>query len=41
MVCKLFLINNDNDNIYSEFDIWFTNKAHVIIDLVPQAIART
>ena len=36
-----YFLNNDNDNIYSEFDIWFTNKAHVIIDLVPQAMART
>ena len=27
--------------IYIEHDVWFTNKCHVIIDHVPQAIERT
>ena len=27
--------------IYIEHDVWFTNKCHIIIDHVPQAIERT
>ena len=32
---------NSWNTIYIDFGIWFTNKAHVIIDHIPQAIART
>ena len=29
------------EDLYISHDIWFTNKVHVIIDHVPQAIERT
>ena len=29
------------EELYINHDIWFTNKVHVIIDHVPQAIERT
>ena len=29
------------EDLYIRHDIWFTNKVHVIIDHVPQAIERT